>query len=374
MSDNIRVLQIVSNFKKNGPAFVALDLATGLKDSNLEVVVASSGGVLEDVLKVNGIQHIYLPIERSSRNKILSLHKYSINFINSIAILKKCIEDNKINLIHAHQPVPIFLGLVISKLFRIPLVTTAHNIYNPKVRHHKMYTKGALVVAVSEQVRRNMVDDFKVEKNKVITIHNGIDVNRVTRKKTQSFRKEFGIKEGEIVIGVIAGLRKQKALDVFIKSAKIILQNQPGIKFVIVGDGELRNELQQLCKTLKISNNFIFTGFREDAPQIIQELDVFCMSSNYEGLPISLLEALANHKPSVVTAVGGIPELICNGINGILVPPKDEIKLAKALERVILDDNLREDLQKNSYSSLCKNFTNIVMAKKYIEVYSRLVK
>lgn len=372
MKKEIKVLQVVSNFKKNGPAFVALDLASGLKENNIKVIVASSGGVLVDNLKELGIEHLYIPIGRKKGNKIATLFKYSYNFVLSILSLIKCVKKHGINIIHAHQPLPIFLSLIITKILKIPLVTTAHNIYNPRIKRNTMYTKGNKVISVSEQVRHNLISNFKVKDTTVLTIHNGIDVERVKVITDALYREGLGIRSDEKVIGVVAGLRKQKALDVFLKAAKLVSDSVEDVKFLIVGDGVLRNDLEKLCNTLGLTDKVIFAGFRNDVLEIINNLDVFCLSSDYEGLPISLLEAMANNTPVVVTSVGGIPELIRDGYNGILVPPQNEARLASALIKVLTDESLREALKNNAYNSVIDNFNNIIMAKKHLEVYHDL--
>jgi len=376
MSKQVAVLHIVSNLNKNGPAFVVNDLAIGLKDNNCQVFIASSGGTLESDLKKEGIKIYNIPIARLGKSKVKYVYKYAFNFVKSLSILMKLVEESKINIIHAHQPIPILLGLIVSKLTKIPIVTTAHNIYNPKSVVDRMYTKGNLVVAVSEQVRKSMIDDFKVNDGKVFTVHNGINIKRLKKnhESKHSIRSEYGLKKDCILIGAIAGLRKQKALNYFIEAAKLVSNEFSNVKFIIVGDGELREELGELSNNLNMSDKIIFTGFREDVPQIIKELDIFCLSSIYEGLPISLLEALGNSTPVVVTAVGGIPELITDGLNGLLVPPRDSEKLADSLIRLISNKDLAELLKKNAFNSIIENFSEHSMAIKHIELYMKLIK
>lgn len=375
MDEDIRVLQILSNLKRNGPAFVALDLSSELRKRNITIIIASSGGELVDQVELHDIEHIYIPIERIYNSK-LAFFSYFIGFIRSMLILRNIIRKYHINIIHAHQPVPIFLSVILSKVFRIPLLTTAHNIYNPKILSHKMYTKGSHIVAVSDTVKENMIKAFNIDVHRITTIHNGINFKRVSACRLSSFRKEFGIGNNSIIVGMVAGLRKQKAVDVFIKAAKVVLKNyrdKKDIKFVIVGDGELKDDLCRLADLLGISKSIIFTGFRNDIPQILHEIDIFCLSSDYEGLPISILEALASRKTVIATAVGGTPELIINGVNGLLVPPQNVNKLASALISVINNPDLRTNFERNSYSTFKDKFTNNAMATKYIQIYDKIL-
>lgn len=375
MSKKIAVLHIVSNLNKNGPAFVVNDLAIGLKNNNCDVFIASSGGTLEKDLEKEGITNYKIPIQRLGKSKIKYAYMYCYNFMKSLSILFKLVKRKKINIIHAHQPIPILLGLIVSRLTRTPFVTTAHNIYNPNSIVDRMYTKGDLIIAVSEQVRKSMINDFKVDDKKIFTVCNGINLKRLTinSDKESSIRNKYGIEKNCTLIGVVAGLRKQKGLNYFIEAAKLISNEFSNVKFIIVGDGELREELVELSSNLNLTDKIIFTGFREDVPQIIKELDIFCLSSLYEGLPISLLEALGNSKPVVVTAVGGIPELITNGSNGLLVPPRDPKKLADSLKRLISDKDLVESLKTNALKSIKENFSEQSMAIKHIDLYTKLL-
>lgn len=295
MDYEISVLHILSNINKNGPAFVVNDLAMGLKKNNVQVTIASSGGLLGEDLEREGIKTYNIPIYRSKKSKISYSHRYAINFLKSIYLLIRIIKDNKINIIHAHQPIPIFLGLIVSKISKIPLVTTAHNIYNPRSLKDKMYTKGIRIVAVSDRVRKHLLEDFKVNTEKVVTVQNGINLLRINSTKDRellSIRSEYNIDTDTIIVGVIAGLRKQKALDDLIMAASIVCKKLRNVKFIIVGEGELKEQLTSLVMRLGLEEDIIFTGFRDDVYDILTQIDIFCLSSIYEGLPISLLEAL----------------------------------------------------------------------------------
>lgn len=376
MKKNICVLQIVSNLNKNGPAFVVNDLSLGLKNNNCEVIIASSGGVLEKELESNGIGIINIPIQRIDGNKVKMLGKYAYNFISSIRSLVRIIKEYDIDIIHAHQPVPIMIGKIISKICKKPIVTTAHNIYDPKVLTSKMYTKGDLVISVSEKVRISMINTFGVPKDKVFTIHNGINTKRIQNSMyvKGSIRDEFKINKDCTLVGVIAGLREQKGLDYFIKSAKCIIDEIDNVKFIIVGEGPLKNSLVELTKSLDISDKVIFTGFRNDVGNIINDIDIFCLSSLYEGLPIALLEALANSKPVLVTDVGGIPEIIEHGVNGMMVPPRNVELFSNTLKSMLLNKDLIEKLRINAYKSISEELNENSMAIKHIYIYKKLIR
>jgi len=150
------------------------------------------------------------------------------------------------------------------------------------------------------------------------------------------FKKELGLSEDTVLIGTVGRLVAIKGHRYFLESAKIILNSRfTDLRFVIVGDGELRKELEDYAKELGIVNDVIFTGFREDLPKIYADLNIVVLTSINEGTPVSIIEAMASGKPVVATNVGGVPSLVKNGITGFLVSPKRVDLLAKAILKIL---------------------------------------
>ena len=153
----------------------------------------------------------------------------------------------------------------------------------------------------------------------------------------------------------IASLTEQKGHEILIEAAGIIVEKNRNVIFLIVGDGPRKEELIGLVNEKKLSNYFIFTGIRNDIPKIFKITDIFVLSSHWEGLPITVLEAMASKIPVVVTDVGGNEEVVLNNKTGIIVPPNSPIGLGKALNILIHDKDLRYIFGKNARKRLALN-------------------
>ena len=138
---------------------------------------------------------------------------------------------------------------------------------------------------------------------------------------------------------------------------------------MIVGDGPLRKELEDLCDETKVRSNFIFLGSRKNVPELLQLFDIFVLPSKWEGLPLSLLEAMAANKCILASNVGGIPYAVRNGIDGVLISPENESLIADHLIKLRMDTALRDQYAQSAHQRFLENFTVESMAKKYEQLY-----
>lgn len=198
------------------------------------------------------------------------------------------------------------------------------------------WTSGYFGVAQTQ--RRYLVDELHYPDDKIRIIHNGIDPDQFSTSSDHSARSEFGIAEDDPVVGIVARLRPEKDHVTLLRAARIVVDELPRAKFLLIGDGGSRPELEALCTELRISPNVHFTGSRYDVPRLLRAIDVFVLSSvTVECFPIALLEAMACARPAVCTRVGGIPEMINDGETGYLVPPRDPVELAARLLKLLHD-------------------------------------
>jgi glycosyltransferase involved in cell wall biosynthesis len=176
----------------------------------------------------------------------------------------------------------------------------------------------------------------------VETLYHGIDPDSVqhwTRK--DGVREELGIQADAPVVGTVANFKGHKRLDVLLLAAARVRRDVPDVRFVLVGQGPLEDEMHQRATALGLDDTVIFAGFRDDAPRVAASFDVFAMSSEYEGLSIAIIEAMALGKPAVTTDVGGLPEVIQDGIQGYVVRVGDDRALAERIVRLLEDPALR---------------------------------
>lgn len=218
-----------------------------------------------------------------------------------------------------------------------------HNIGDPEPRStfrksvdHVLTRWTSAYFGVAEAQRRYLVDDLRYPDEKIRIIHNGVDPALFGVADERSALTEFGWDVDDPVVGILAELSPIKDHATFLRAARLVIDDMPRAKFLVIGDGSCRAELETLCAELDIRANVHFTGVRRDVGRLLRAIDVFSLSSvTVECFSIALLEAMACGRPAVCTRVGGIPELIDEGVTGYLVPPKDPVRLAGRLVDVL---------------------------------------
>jgi len=215
------------------------------------------------------------------------------------------------------------------------------------------------ILTVSESVRE-CVARMGIPSNEAVTLYNGIDIEHWQRTNgTPVLKQEFNLPEDAILVGTVARIAEVKDLPTLFQVVMRVHDKHPNAYFVIVGDGE-GNELEKArnqVRELGLGSHVLFTGHRSDLLNVYASLDVFLMTSVSEGLPNTVLEAMAMEVPVVGTAVGGVPELVVNGETGFLCGVKDVQGLADKVDDVIADRKLRSELAKAGRRRICTLFS-----------------
>jgi glycosyltransferase involved in cell wall biosynthesis len=188
----------------------------------------------------------------------------------------------------------------------------------------------------------SMRDDLGLPSDKVRIIHNGVDPAKFRTDRDPAALSGLGIGDGSPVVGIVAALRPEKDHATFLRAARLVADQVPDVRFVIVGDGDGRAELERLAAKLGIGTQVSFAGARHDIPDVLAAIDVFVLSSRtVECFPMALLEAMASGRPAVCTDVGGVQEMIDDDVTGFLVRPGDPAALAERLVLLLTDDERR---------------------------------
>ena len=206
-------------------------------------------------------------------------------------------------------------------------------------------------IAVSGSTRDFLVRERHVPESRVRLIWNGAPLSEfapVAPAVGLGVRRELGLPADAPVVGTIGRLSEQKAHRTLLDAAARVLARRKDVRFLIVGDGDQAEPLRRQADALGISPSIVFAGHRTDVPALLGALDVFCISSNYEGTPLALFEAMAAGKAIVSTAVDGCREVLEDGVTGLLVPPRDPDALAGALLRCVDDPALRASLAQHA--------------------------
>jgi glycosyltransferase involved in cell wall biosynthesis len=209
--------------------------------------------------------------------------------------------------------------------------------------------------------------------SKIQVVHSGIDLARFDGAKPHDYAAEFGVPKGAPIVVDVAAFGWHKAQEMLVRATPKILAAHPEARVVFVGDGELLPRIRDEAERLGVGGRIIFTGFRTDVPSLVAGADVFVMCSVLEGLCTSLLDALALSRPAVGSAVGGIPEVLIDGVTGLLVPPRDPDALAAAVVRVLGDRALAARLGAAGRRHVEDKFTVDAMVEGNLAVYRGLL-
>ena len=226
-------------------------------------------------------------------------------------------------------------------------------------------------VAASEAIRQMLIGDG-VAGERVVTVHEGIDVDRIDGTPAVNVHETLWLPHHAPLVGNVAALVPHKGQRYLIEAAHLVVQKIPDARFVILGEGELREHLEHLVREHHLEKHVLLPGFRTDVIGCIKGFDLFVMSSVTEGLGTSLLDAMACRKAIVGTRAGGIPEVVDEGRTGLLVEPRDPHQLADAILRLIQDEAMRKRMAEAGYARVRERFTVERMVADTAAVYSRL--
>ena len=347
------ILHISRTMDIGGAERIVYQLSSDLKDEFGSVHVASTGGLWESELVAKGIQH----------HKILDIDsKNPLTVIKILYSIGQIIKNNEITIVHTHHRMAAFY-IRLLKLFnsRLTHVYTAHNVFKDKLPLYRFALKNAKSVAVGEAVNKNLKEDVVITDSRVI--YNGV-VLKETNDQVDEIISYSGIK-----LGCIARLSEQKGLTYLIDAMSLLTIKDT--RLFIVGEGELREELENKVKELDLQDSVIFLGYRKDIVECINSFDFLVSSSLFEGLALNVIETFMNGKTMVATNIPGINEVV-NAENGILVPAEDANAMAKAIEKMATDLSLREKLANQAKKDYENKFSYPLFLENYRELYREL--
>jgi glycosyltransferase involved in cell wall biosynthesis len=257
--------------------------------------------------------------------------------------------SGNMSILHAHSSHGLALGLW-ARFFDRRLRLVASRRVDFPIRKHFLsrlkYSVGILdrIICISEAIRAQLLADG-VPADKLVVIPSGVDTRRFAGvRPAPHFRRSLGIPGSHLVIGTVAALADHKDYPTLLRAARIVLDKEPDISFVAVGDGPLHKEVTDLARELGLGKRFLFLGFREDVGCLLKVFDIFVLASKTEGLGTSVLDAQALGLPVAACRAGGIPEIVTDRETGLLVPTGDPPALAAALLELAHDPELREAL------------------------------
>ena len=291
--------------------------------------------------------------------------------------LSKVFADVQPDVVHAHDPMAVALAAMAlsmkTGLAKRPLLVAARRVDFHLKRHafsKWKYRQIDAFIAASRPIA-SMLESDGIPADRIETVHDGVNMDRLAREPRVDAHAAFWLPHGAPLVGNVAALVAHKGQRHLVAAAARVVRDVPDARFVIVGEGELREPLERQIRDLGLERHVLLAGFRTDVIGLQKSFDLFVMSSVTEGLGSAMLDAMACGTPVVATRAGGIPEAIEDGVHGLLVPPHDDEALAQAIVRLLKDEPLRRQLAAAAEERVRREFSVERMVAKTLEVYQR---
>jgi glycosyltransferase involved in cell wall biosynthesis len=365
----VRVLTVIDSLTGIGGAeMLAAQIALHLDRTRFASAICTtrpSVGSLIHAIRAEGLP--VLSLDRSVRVDVSEWRRF-------LAFLRR----ERFDIVHTHKFGSNAWGIPIARLAGVPVVIAhehGRSLGTPHLRNlvnREVIARGADVfLAVCKSDRRRMIASDRIDPARIRVVPNGI-VDPPAPAPCRSLRAELGIADAAPLVGVVAGLRRVKALEVLVEAAVVLRDEFPQLRVVIAGAGPEEAPLRELVRRRGVASVIQLLGERQDVAKVLAALDVAVLCSDSEGSPLALLEYSAAGKAIVATGVGGVPELLDDGVHGLLVPPRDPRSLARAIACLLRDPKLREQLGRRARAHQQREFTLDVTIRRLELLYEEL--
>ncbi len=389
-----KVLRILNRFNVGGPTYNATYLTKFLSN---EYETKLIGGDKDE----SEASSLYMAHNLGLEPEVIFEMRRSMNPIQdwkAYQEIKKIIKEFNPDIVHTHASKAGAIGRLAAISCKAPVIVHTfhghvfHGYFNPiitriyKTVERYLAKKSDAIIAISELQKNELTNIHKIAPaEKISVIPLGFDLEQFTENieaKRKSFRSQFGINEDELAIGIIGRLVPIKNHQLFIKAAKHVQEKSKSpVRFVIIGDGESKAEIQEQCKAADLSYeenqssgaNVIFTSWIKEIDWVLAGLDIVCLTSLNEGTPVSLVEAQAAGKPIVTTEVGGIKNVVIPNKSALLSPIENERLFVENLLKLVENQELRKEMSGCGRSMVLDKFSYRVLVKNMEDLYSSLM-
>ena len=360
MNKPMNIMHVVLSLRCGGLEKLVVDLAaeTVKHGHNVRICSLESAGDLSEYARKRGIQV-------SSMNKKNSLD------LTIIWKLFRLIKSEKVDVLNTHNIGPLIYGSLAGKLVGVPaIVSTRHGSGDMRRLNRIFWALNDRIIPVSNDTKKTLLANNDIRGTNIRVIYNGVDVGNLSLKESKEcFKKKLNIDQKFRIIGTVGRLAHVKDYKTLLEAFRLAINDKKDVKLVFVGDGEEKESLEGYSRTLGISDNTIFMGFRQDVADIVSSFDIFLLSSLTEGISVALLEAMSLSVPAIVTDVGGNPEVVVDSETGILVPPKDPQKMAEAIRRILKNPDMAKKMGQAGRKRVEEKFSLDRMAREYEAIY-----
>ena len=351
-----------------GSERVVYDIARKLDRERYSVIIITfEDGPVRNIYKDIGIT-VYI----ISKKKWIDL--------DFILRLRKVFVMERIDVVNPHHYGPLIYTFIATRNMRTKLIYTEHSRWQleqlsliKKMLNMIMLHRSDALIAISKQIEDYYIRNLRIRSEKVHLINNGIDLDIYNKKTNKYLKRSFGLQEHEKVIGIVANLRPEKNHKLLISAFSNVAAIQKDVRLFLIGLDCMGGEAHLFAAKSNASDKIHFLGQREDVPALLSILDLLCLPSKYEGLPLTLLEAMACGVPVIGSDVLGINEVVKHNVNGLLFPPNDEKQLTENLLYLLNDDSLRNRIAEAGRSFVIRNFSLDEKVKEYEQLFSTVV-
>lgn len=367
----LRVLETIRQGTIGGGETHVMDLTQALnKDLYEPIVLSFTPGPMVDRLREMGITTHVIETE-----KPFNIFRWQQ--------VKQLLKDEKIDVVHAHGTRAGSNTFWAARQLGLPILYTVHGwsfhvdqkpllLKSRQLGEKLLLSQADVTICVSNSNYRDGLA-FSPMKRAVV-VNYGVNLQKYNPEGSfKDIRAELGIDKDTVLVGCIARVTVQKDPFTYLRAIAAVPASLP-IKFLLVGNGDLKPAALQLAEELKIGSRLVFLEARQDVPDLLRALDIYCLPSLWEGLPIGLLEAMAMAKAVVVTGVDGTKEAVQDGVNGVLIPPQSPPQLAEALMRLAADAPLRQTLGNAARQTVLREFNVETMTRHVEQLYDQVTK
>lgn len=352
------ILFFTRTMELGGTENVVLQLCEIFAKEVKKIVVCSCGGINVEKLKEMGISHYEIPDIEAKKPHIIR---------QAASALKEIIKKEKITVIHTHHRMAAFYVALMRLYKRCVFINTSHNTFTNRKTFTRYAFSKAHLLACGEMVKKNLVDYFNIPEEKVTVIHNAVKPFSKEVEKDALISRLH--EKGNFVIGNIGRLSEQKGMEYYLKAIPLVVQRHPDTAFLIIGTGEDEEKLKEMSVGLPVT----FMGYRTDIQNVMSQLDLVVLSSLWEGLPLTPIEAFSVGKAVVATGVDGTLEIVKDGGNGLLVAARDSKGLAEKIVWLMEHPEDRKQMEMNARETFNTGFSFDIFAQSYVEYYKERI-
>ena len=336
---------------------------TKLFKENNKIIVASMGGELLKELHDMNIKH-YKIINTDSKNPLTILK----NLITIYIIVK----EEKIDIIHSHHRMTTLLTKMVSIFTGVKVIHTQHLCIEDKFKFTKMTLKNVRTIAVSNGAKEALVNKCGLDENKITTIYNTIELENSNNEIDKTLLKLKA--DGKFVVAQISRLVDYKGIYDFLNVAKSVSTEESNIKFVLIGDGEEKENIRNFIEDNGLSNVIFILGSKDNVINQLKYIDLVLLCSYIEGLPLTPLEAFSQGVPVIATNIPGTNEEIEDGVNGYLVNMKDINKFKEKIMNIYNNNEEYIIMKKNCIEVFNKKFNSTIYGESHLNLYKNMLK